>query len=90
MVAFEFLAFLIPLVLYAARPAEVPAWAVHACAALGVVYFAITFGWHLLAHRALAAGDNSAVALSGVLSSQYARTLVQLLRAGLLGYLSAR
>ncbi len=53
-VMFEFLAFLVPLALYASRPAEVPAWAVHGCVALGVAYFAITFGWHLPAHRALA------------------------------------
>lgn len=88
-VAFEFLAFLIPLVLYAARPAVVPLWAVHVSAALGVAYFAITFGWHLPAHRALAAGDNSAEALRGVFSSQWARTALQVLRAGFLGYLSS-
>src|SRR3954470_9123590 len=43
-VAFEFLAVLLTLVLYALRPAEVPLWAVHVSVALGLAYFAITFG----------------------------------------------
>ena len=42
--------------------------------ALSVVIFVITFGLHLPAHRALAAGDNSAEALGPLLSSQWART----------------
>lgn len=87
-VAFEFLALLLTLVLYGLRPAETPLWAVHAAVGLGVAYFVITFGLHLPAHRALAAGDNSAPALAPLLSSQWARTAVQLLRAGLLSWLS--
>jgi hypothetical protein len=87
-VAFEFLSLLLTLGLYALRPAEVPLWAVHAAVALGVAYFAITFGLHLPAHRALATGDNSATAMAPLLSSQWARTVVQLLRAGLLSWFS--
>jgi len=63
---------------------------VHALVALGVAYFAITFAWHLPSHRALAAGDNSATALAPLLSSQYARTVVQLVKVGLLSWLLAR
>jgi hypothetical protein len=87
-VPFEFLALILTLALYALRPAETPLWAVHAAVALGVAYFAITFGLHLPAHRALAAGDNSGAALGPLLSSQWARTAVQVLRAGLLSWLS--
>ena len=87
-VPFEFLALILTLALYALRPVEVPLWSVHAATALGVAYFAITFGLHLPAHRALAAGDNSAAALGPLLSSQWARTGVQVLRAALLCWLS--
>jgi hypothetical protein len=89
-VAFEFLAFFITLALYAWRPDSVAPGFVHALVALGVAYFAITFAWHLPSHRALAAGDNSASALAPLLSSQYARTLVQLVKVGLLSWLLAR
>ena len=87
-VAFEFLSLGLTLALYALRPPQVPLWSVHVVVALGVVYFAITFGLHLPAHRALAAGDNSAAALAPLLSSQWARTVVQMLRAGLLAWLT--
>ena len=87
-VAFEFLSLLLTLGLYALRPVEVPLWGVHFVVALGVAYFAITFGLHLPAHHALAAGDNSATALAPLLSSQWARTAVQVLRAGLLSWFS--
>lgn len=82
-VAMEFVALLATFPLYFARPDSTPAWAVHALVALGVVYFVITFGWHLPSHRALAAGDNSPAALGPLLQSQWARTLVQLARAGI-------
>jgi hypothetical protein len=89
-VAFEFAALLTTLPLYAARPAAVPLAAVHALLVLGVAYFAITFGWHLPAHRALAAGDNGAAALGPLVQSQWARTGVQLGRAAILVWLGAR
>ncbi len=89
-VLWEFAALLVTLLLYLWRPAPVPLAAVHVLLALGLAYFAITFGWHLPAHRPLAAGDNSPAALRALGSSQGARTAVQLARAGLLAWLSAR
>lgn len=89
-VAMEFVAFLVVFSLYFARPDTTPAWAVHALVGLGVAYFAITFGWHLPSHRALAAGDNSSAALAPLLASQWARTAVQLARAGLTVWLATR
>ena len=89
-VAFEFAALLFTFPLYLARPEAAPLGAVHALVALGVAYFVITFGWHLPAHRALAAGDNGAEALAPLLRSQWARTGVQLGRAGILAWLGAR
>lgn len=85
-VVVEFAAFVLPLLLYAARPSTTPLWIVHAVVVCGVAYFAITFGWHLPAHRPLAAGDNGA--LSTLITSQWARTAVQLVRAALLAWLS--
>lgn len=89
-VVFEFAALLTTLPLYASRPADVPALAVHALVALGVAYFVITFGFHLPSHRALAAGDNSPAALAPLLRSQWARTGVQLARVAVLAWLAAR
>ncbi|MBX7097208.1 MAG: hypothetical protein K1X89_05830 [Myxococcaceae bacterium] len=85
-VLFEFLAFFSTLVLYAARPDAVPAWLVHAVVALGVAYFAITFGWHLKTHAVLGQGDNSAEVLRRLLASQWARTAVHAARVGLLAW----
>jgi hypothetical protein len=81
-VLFELAAFVLTLVLYAARPDCVPLGWVHALVALGVAYFAITFAWHLPAHRPLAAGDNAPERLAVLMASQWARTAVQVLRAG--------
>jgi len=89
-VIWEFVALLATVALYFARPAATPLWAVHALTALGVAYFAITFGWHLPSHRALAAGDNSPQALAPLLTSQWVRTAVQAGRAGLLMWLGTR
>jgi hypothetical protein len=86
----ELAAFGVTLVLYAARPAQVPLGSVHALVALGVAYFAITFGWHLPSHRPLAAGDNAPERLAALLMSQWSRTVVQALRAGGLMVLLAR
>jgi hypothetical protein len=85
-VPFELLAFLVPLALYATRPQ--PLAVVHALTALGLVYFAVTFAWHLPAHRPLAAGQ--AGGLGALLASQWARTAVQLARAGLTAWLTAK
>lgn len=89
-VVWEFAALLLTVPLYFARPDGVPAWTVHVLIALGVAYFAITFAWHLPAHRPLAAGDNSADVLAPLLASQWARTAVQGARAGLLLWLGTR
>ena len=87
-VPWEFVAFLATLPLYFARPVAVPVWCVHALVALGVAYFAITFAWHLPAHRPLAAGDNSGLAV--LLTSQWVRTGVQAVRAGVLIWAGTR
>lgn len=87
-VPFEFLALILTFPLYAWRPESMTSGSVHVLVALGVAYFAITFGWHLPAHRALAAGDNSD--LSVLLTSQWARTVVQVVRVAVLGWVSAR
>jgi hypothetical protein len=89
-VLFEFLALLVTLGLYAARPEGTPLWAVHLAVGLSLAYFAVTFGWHLPAHRLLAAGDNSAAALAPLLRSQWLRTGLQLLKGCLLCALTAR
>ena len=88
-VLWEFAALILTLTLYAWRPANVPLWAVHGLLVLGIAYFAITFGWHLPSHRALAAGDNSPTALAPLLNSQWARTLVQLIRCAGISWLLA-
>jgi hypothetical protein len=88
-VLWEFVALFATLALYAWRPASVSIVSVHALTALGVAYFAITFGWHLPAHRPLAAGDNAATALAPLASSQWARTAVQFARAATLLWLSS-
>lgn len=86
-VPWEFLAFLVTLALYVFRD-QLPMTLIHVVVALGVAYFVITFAWHLPAHRPLAAGDNSV--LAPLLTSQWARTLVQLLRVVLLAWLAIR
>lgn len=89
-VTFEFLALLFTLALYAARPDAMPSWAVHVLTVLGAGYFAITFGWHLPSHLALAGGDNSATAMAPLLTSQLLRTVLQLGRAGFLAWCVVR
>ena len=89
-VPFEFLALLAMLLLYGWRPSAVPLAAVHAVVALGVAYFVITFASHLPSHKALAAGDNGPDALAPLLFSQWARTIVQLVRTAVLAWLAAR
>ncbi len=85
-VPFELLAFVVPLALYAVRPQ--PLSAVHAFTALGVVYFVITFAWHLPAHRPLAAGTSNDLGV--LLASQWARTVVQVARVGVAAWLVAK
>lgn len=80
----EFLAFLGALPLLRLRLPRVPAWSVWACLLLGVVYFIVTFGWHLPAHRFLARGDASASVLARLLISHGVRTASLALKCGLL------
>lgn len=88
-VAFEFLALIATLLLYVWRPTPTPLLAVHLLVALGSVYFLITFGWHLPAHRPLGAGENGAATLAPILRSQWARTMVQTARVTILAWLAA-
>lgn len=85
----EFLAFLSVLPLLRLRPPRVPAWSVWACVALGVVYFAVTFGWHLPAHKLLAGGENSPSTLQLLLVSHAVRTASLALKCGLLVWMIA-
>jgi hypothetical protein len=89
-VTFEFLAALLVLPLYVARSERVPLWSVHLLLALSVAYFAITFAWHLPAHRPLAAGDNSGSAMGPMIASQWARTVVQVGRAVFCAWLGVK
>lgn len=89
-VSMEFVAALTTVPLYFWRLESTPLWAVHALVALALGYFAITFAWHLPAHRPLAAGDNAGSALGPLMASQWARTALQALRAGLLIWLGVR
>jgi hypothetical protein len=89
-VTFEFLAALLVVPLYFARSERVPVWSVHLLLALSVAYFAITFAWHLPAHRPLAAGDNSGSAMGPLMTSQWARTVVQAVRALVCAWLGVK
>lgn len=80
----EFLAFLSVLPLLRFRPEGVSVAAVWVCVALGVVYFAITFGWHLPAHTRLAEGDASPAVMQQLLTSHAIRTGALALKCGLL------
>jgi hypothetical protein len=80
----EFLSFLSLLPLLWRRLEGVPGWAAWTCVALGVAYFAITFGWHLPAHRLLAGGDGSPEVMRALLGSHAVRTVTVALRCGLL------
>jgi hypothetical protein len=85
----EFLALLsiVPLLFV---DAPVPKWSVWATLAAGIVYMAITFGLHLPVHRALAAGDNSHDIIAALVRTNGYRTIVQLAKCGLVGWMLAR
>jgi len=85
----EFVSFLSMLPLLRWRPEGVPAAPAWWCAALGVAYFALTFGWHLPAHRLLAGGDASAEVMGALLASHAVRTATVALRCGVLGWMVA-
>lgn len=83
----ELLSFFWLLPLLRWRPEGVSAASAWACVALGVAYFAITFGWHLPAHRLLANGDASPAAMGALLVSHAVRTASLALRCGLLSWM---
>ncbi len=83
----EFLSFFSLLPLLWRRPEGTPGWAAWTCVALGVAYFALTFGWHLPAHRLLGAGDNSPEVMRALMGSHAARTATVAIRCGLLGWM---
>src|SRR5207248_7800675 len=80
----ELLSFVSLLPLLWRRLEGVPGWAAWTCVGLGVAYFAITFGWHLPAHRLLAGGDGSPEVMRALLGSHAARTVTVAMRCGLL------
>lgn len=83
-VPWELLAFVLTVALYFARPDAVPSWVVHLATVCGVVYFAITFGWHLPVHRDLETNGNDAARVAPLLTSHWLRTAVELPRVGAL------
>lgn len=85
----ELLAFLAVLPLLRFRPPRAPAWAVWVCVALGAAYFAVTFGWHLPAHKLLAGGDASPSVMRALLVSHAARATSLALKCGLLVWMAS-
>ena len=85
----EFLAFLSVLPLFWVRSLRISAWTVWTCVALGVAYFAVTFGWHLPMHKLLAHGDASASTMQLLLGSHAIRTASVALKCGLLVWMLA-
>lgn len=83
----EFLAFLAVLPLLALRPPRIPARAVWVCIALGVVWFVVTFGWHLPAHKVIAMGDASPPVMQWLLVSHATRTASLALKCGILSWM---
>lgn len=73
----EFLALLSAVPLFFTRDG---AWIAWVALATGAAYMAITFGWHLPVHRALANGDNGPAVVDALLTSNGARTIVQALK----------
>jgi len=81
----EFLAFGLVLPLFYWRPPTIRISILWACLALGIVYFGVTFAWHLPAHKLLALGDASA--MPALLVSHAVRTTSVALKCGLLVWL---
>jgi len=86
----EFLSALSPFLLLWQRPAQAPLGAVWICVALGLLWMALTFTWHLPVHRLLASGDASPAVMSRLLTSHAVRTVFQVLKCGVLLWLVAR
>ncbi len=78
----EFLALLTLLPLLYWRPVHRGVWRLWVCLGLGIGYFIVTFGWHLPAHKLLAAGDASA--MPRLLVSHAVRTIMIAVKCALL------
>jgi len=84
----EFLSFFSLVPLLWRRPEGVPGWAAWAVVGLGLVYFAITFAWHLPQHQRLAGGEGSAEVMGALMASHAVRTVTVALRCGLLVWMA--
>lgn len=84
----EFVAFGLVLPLFYWRPQQTRPSTLWICLALGILYFVVTFGWHLLAHKLLASGDASA--MPALLVSHAIRTTFVALKCGFLLHLVSR
>jgi hypothetical protein len=85
----EFLSFFSLLPLLWRQPEGVPKWGVWVAVALGLVYFAITFRWHLPQHQRLAGGDASPEVMGVLMASHAVRTVTVALRCAVLLWLVA-
>ena len=71
------------------NPEGVPGWPAWAAVGLGLVYFAITFGWHLPAHGHLARGEAPAEVMGTLMTSHAVRTVTVALRCGVLLWMAS-
>lgn len=85
----EFLSFFSLLPLLWRRPEGVPGWPAWAAVGLGLIYFALTFGWHLPAHGHLARGEASAEVMGALMTSHAVRTVTVALRCGALLWMAS-
>ncbi|HRI71685.1 MAG TPA: hypothetical protein PK156_45950 [Polyangium sp.] len=78
----ELLAFVAVLPLFRWCPSGISKKNLVVCILLGVVYFALTFAWHLPTHKLLSMGNGSA--MPALLASHALRTIVQAVKCGVL------
>ncbi len=89
-VAPEFLALLSALPLFWLRSDALPSWSVWAALGFGILYMAITFGLHLPIHATLGRGDNSPAVVAALTRTNLLRTIVQLVKCALIGWMLTR
>ena len=89
-VAPEFLALLSAVPLFFWRSDSLGAWVPWVALGAGVLYMVITFGFHLPVHRALAQGDNGPAVISALLATNGARTILQALKCGFVGWVLSK
>lgn len=85
----EFLSFFSLVPLLWRRPEAVPGWAAWVVVGLGLVYFALTFLWHLPQHQLLAGGNASPEVMGALMTSHAVRTVTVALRCGVLLWMAA-